>query len=120
MCDKFGSYTQELTFTRYHQTADDDIHVNLDGETADGEKAPSAKAEDGVLEIVQRSGGKNFLNQFALGKEGEVTLYVPDSLKGIVTIENGSGDLEIDSLVVSEFTLENSSGYVKLNHFHCC
>ncbi len=95
---------------------DDDVHVSLDGGTANGGKAPSAEMEDGVLDIVQESGRGSFISQFALGREGEVALYVPDGLEGMVTIENGSGDMEIDSLAVPKFALDNSSGYVKLNN----
>ena len=34
-------------------SADDDIHVSLDGGTAKGAKAPSVDMQDGVLDIVQ-------------------------------------------------------------------
>lgn len=97
-------------------STDEDIHVHLDGGTAEGGKAPSIEIKDGVLNIVQTRGGENFADQFALGREGEAVVYVPDGLEGVLAIRNGSGDMEIDSLVVSKLTLDNSSGYIKLNH----
>lgn len=97
-------------------SADDDIHVSLDGGTAKGVKAPSVDMQDGVLDIVQTESEDTVLGQFSLGKEGEVTVYVPDTLEGTVTIKNGSGDMEIDSLVASKLTIDNSSGYIEMNN----
>lgn len=97
-------------------SADDDVHVSLDGGTAKGAKEPSVDMRDGVLDIVQAESEDTVLSQFSLGKEGEVTVYVPDTLEGTVTIKNGSGDMEIDSLVVSKLTLDNSSGYIEMNN----
>lgn len=97
-------------------SADDDIHVSLDGGTAKGAKAPSVDMQDGVLDIVQAENEDTVLSQFSLGKEGEVTVYVPDTLEGTVTVKNGSGDMEIDSLVASKLTLDNSSGYIEMNN----
>lgn len=97
-------------------SADDDVHVSLDGGTAKGAKAPSVDMQDGVLDIVQTESEDTVLGQFSLGKEGEVTVYVPDTLEGTVTIKNGSGDMEIDSLVASKLTIDNSSGYIEMNN----
>lgn len=97
-------------------SADDDVHVSLDGGTAKGAKTPPAEIQDGVLDIVQTQSEDTVLSQFSLGKEGEVTVYVPDTLEGTVTIKNGSGDMEIDSLVASKLTLDNSSGYIEMNN----
>lgn len=97
-------------------SADDDVHVSLDGGIAKGAKAPSVDIQDGVLDIVQTEGEETIGSQFSLGKEGEVTVYVPDTLEGTVIIKNGSGDMEIDSLVASKLTLDNSSGYIEMNN----
>lgn len=95
---------------------DEDVHVSLDGGTEKGAKAPMIDVQDGVLDIVQTDSEENAVSQFSLGKEGEVTVYIPDALKGAVTIKNGSGDMEIDSLVASKITIDNSSGYAELNN----
>lgn len=97
-------------------SSDEDVHVSLDGGTERGAKAPMIDVQDGVLDIVQTDSEKNAVSQFSLGKEGEVTVYIPDALKGAVTIKNGSGDMEIDSLVASKITIDNSSGYAELNN----
>lgn len=97
-------------------SSDEDVHVSLDGGTEKGAKAPMVDVQDGVLDIVQMDGEENAVSQFSLGKEGEVTVYIPNALKGAVTIKNGSGDMEIDSLVASKITIDNSSGYAELNH----
>lgn len=68
-------------------SADDDVHVTLDGGAAKGAKAPSAEIQDSVLNIVQAESEDTVLSQFSLGKEGEVTVYVPDTLEGTVTIK---------------------------------
>ena len=57
-------------------SADDDVHVTLDGGAAKGAKAPSAEIQDSVLNIVQAESEDAVLSQFSLGKEGEVTVYV--------------------------------------------
>ena len=97
-------------------STDDNFHVSLDGGTAKESKTPSADIQNGVLDIVQTDSKESTVNQFSLGKEGEVTVYIPDTLKETVTIKNGSGDMEIDSLVVSKLTIDNSSGYADLNN----
>ena len=97
-------------------SSDEDVHVSLDGGTERGAKAPMIDVQDGVLDIVQTDSEENAVSQFSLGKEGEVTVYIPDALKGAVTIKNGSGDMEIDSLVASKITIDNSSGYAELNN----
>lgn len=97
-------------------SADDDVHVTLDGGAAKGAKAPSAEIQDSVLNIVQAESEDTVLSQFSLGKEGEVTVYVPDTLEGTVTIKNGSVDMEIDSLIASKLTIDNSSGYIEMNN----
>lgn len=48
-----------------------------------------------VCWILCRQGEETIGSQFSLGKEGEVTVYVSDALKGTVTIKNGSGDIGI-------------------------
>lgn len=97
-------------------SSDEDVHVSLDGGTEKGAKAPMVDVQDGVLDIVQTDGERSAVGQFSLGKEGEVTVYIPDTLKGTVTIKNGSGDMEIDSLVGSKLAIDNDSGYAELNH----
>ncbi len=69
-----------------------------------------------MLDIVQTEGGKTIGSRFSLGKEGEVTVYVPDTLEETITIKNGSGDMEIDSLVAFKLTLDNSSSYIEMNN----
>lgn len=97
-------------------SSDEDVHVSLDGGTEKGAKAPMADVQDGVLDIVQTDSEESAVGQFSFGKEGEVTVYVPDTIKGAITIKNGSGDMKIDSLVVSKLAIDNSSGYAELNH----
>ena len=97
-------------------SSDEGVHVRLDGGTTKEAKTPSVEVQDGMLDIVQTDSEKSAVGQFSLGKEGEVTVYVPDTLKGAITIKNGSGDMEIDSLVASKLAIDNSSGYAELNN----
>ena len=69
-----------------------------------------------MLDIMQIDGEGSAVGRFSLGKEGEVIVYIPVALKGAVTIKNGSGDMEIDSLVASKLAIDNDSGYAELNH----
>lgn len=97
-------------------STDDDVHVSLEGEIAKGGKVPVADVQDGVLDIIQTESEESTVSQFSFGKEGEVTVYIPDTLEGAVTIQNGSGDMEIDNLVISKLAIDNDSGYSELNH----
>lgn len=97
-------------------SADDDFHVSLDGGTEKGAKAPMIDVQDGVLDIVQTDSEENAVSQFSLGKEGEVTVYIPDALKGSVTIKNGSGDVKLSNGNITDFQIDTSSGYVTLKN----
>lgn len=97
-------------------SSDEDVHISLDGGTEKGAKAPSVEVQDGMLDIMQIDGEGSAVGRFSLGKEGEVIVYIPVALKGAVTIKNGSGDMEIDSLVASKLAIDNDSGYVTLKN----
>ena len=49
-------------------SADDDVHVSLDGGTAKGAKEPSVDMRDGVLDIVQAESEDTVLSQFYSGQ----------------------------------------------------
>ena len=97
-------------------SSDEDVHISLDGGTEKGAKTPSVEVQDGMLDIMQIDGEGSAVGRFSLGKEGEVIVYIPVALKGAVTIKNGSGDMDIDSLVASKLAIDNDSGYAELNH----
>lgn len=93
-------------------STDEEVRISLDGKST---KKPRVGMQDGVLNISIDGQNGDGVSQFAMGKEGELTVYIPGGLDVPVTVKNDSGDMKIDSLSVSGFMLDNSSGYVELN-----
>ncbi|MFR8981212.1 DUF4097 family beta strand repeat-containing protein [Catenibacterium sp.] len=61
------------------------------------------------------SSSKNIATQFSFGKAGKITLYIPKNTVLPLDINNGSGDMEIEAVNLSDFTMENDSGYVSMS-----
>ena len=47
--------------------------------------------------------------------KGQITIYLPSECNIPLTLENGMGDIEIDSISTQEFSLNNSSGYATIS-----
>lgn len=95
-------------------SADENIHIRFDGNSSAEEK-PSSSLQSGILSVIQQSNNEGFLDQIALGKKGQITIYLPSECNIPLTLENGMGDIEIDGISTKEIFLNNSSGYATIS-----
>lgn len=97
-------------------SSDDKIHVSYDGKIEDGVSNIQILQNESQLVIQQdTTSSKNIATQFSFGKAGKITLYIPKNTVLPLDINNGSGDMEIEAVNLSDFTMENDSGYVSMS-----
>ena len=97
-------------------SSDDKIHVSYDGKIEDGVSNIQILQNESQLVIQQdTTSSKNIATQFSFGKAGKITLYIPKDTVLSLDINNGSGDMEIEAINLSDFTMENDSGYVSMS-----
>lgn len=94
---------------------DDKIHVNYKGK-AENSSDVQIEQKDKTLMIQQDDGSeKNVAEQFSFGEAGKITLHVPKNAKILWEVNNGSGDVELETVVSSDFSLNNDSGYIVMS-----
>lgn len=99
-------------------SSDEKIHVSFGGSVLKSEDKPESNLKDGVLNIFQKDADDEKLqDQIALGKKGQITLYLPSEYTIPISISNGIGDIEVSSIAVTEFKLDNDAGYVTFLDF---
>ena len=96
-------------------SADENIHIHFDGSISNGEEKPSTSLQNGILSVTQQGNSEGLQDQISLGKKGQITIYLPSECNIPLTLENGMGDIEIDSISTQEFSLNNSSGYATIS-----
>lgn len=97
-------------------SSDEKVHISFDGSISDDDVKPTASLQNGVLAIVQKS-DEDTQDQLALGKKGQLTLYLPTDFMIPIVINNGIGDIEADSISATKLQLLNNAGYVTLSNF---
>lgn len=97
-------------------SSDEQVHISFDGSISDDDVKPTASLQNNVLTIAQKS-DEDIENQLALGKKGQLTLYLPTDFTIPIVINNGIGDIEADSISATKLQLVNSAGYVTLSNF---
>lgn len=97
-------------------SSDEQVHISFDGSISDDDVKPTASLKNSVLAIAQKS-DEDIENQLALGKKGQLTLYLPTDCIIPIVINNGIGDIEADSISATKLQLVNSAGYVTLSNF---
>jgi len=96
-------------------SADENIHIRFDGSSSDEEEKPSASLQNGILSVIQQGNNKGLQDKIALGKKGQITIYLPSECNIPLTLENGMGDIEIDGISTKKIFLNNSSGYATIS-----
>ena len=97
-------------------SSDEKVHISFDGSVSDKANQPTATLQDGFLLVAQKSSDEKLQSQIALGKKGQITIYLPSSYDGSLEINNEMGDIEADSISATDFQLVNNAGYVTLSH----
>lgn len=97
-------------------SSDENIRVSLDGSISDTDSKPAATLQNGFLTVVQKINGEGLQDQIALGKKGQITIYFPSDCTLPLKINNGIGDIEVDSISATDFYLANKAGYVLFSH----
>lgn len=93
-------------------SSDDKIHVDYKGKVERNSDVQIAQ-KDNTLMIQQDDGSeKNVAEQFSFGEAGKITLYIPQNAKVLWELNNGSGDVEMEAVAISDFSLNNDSGYI--------
>lgn len=95
---------------------DKNIRISFDGSVSDKDLEPATVMKDGILLVVQKSTDEEQKEKLALGKKGQVTLYVPSDCNIPIKINNGMGNVEIDSISSTELQLVNNAGYVTFSN----
>ena len=97
------------------ESTDDQIHVKC----TDKPKV-SVELSDDELSISQNdsSDRETFFGGLSFGKTGEIDIYIPESYGKSLKISNGSGELELKSLSLSEVNISNDSGYLTIENIN--
>lgn len=96
-------------------SSDDKIHVHYDGKVNENTDIQVSQ-DDNELIIQQNTiSSENIATQFSFGETGKITLYIPKDTVIPLDINNGSGDIEIEAVRFSDFTMENDSGYISMS-----
>lgn len=98
-------------------SSDENIRISLDGSVSDKDDKPTVSLQNGIVSIVQKSSNEELQNQIALGKKGEIILYLPSDCIIPVQINNEMGDIDIDGISATEFQLANNAGYATFSNF---
>jgi hypothetical protein len=84
-------------------SSDDKIHVDYKGK-AENSSDVQITQKDNTLMIQQDDGSeKNIAEQFSFGEAGKIALYVPKNTKILWEMNNGSGDVELETVASSDF-----------------
>lgn len=92
------------------------IRIDFDGSTSTKDTEPMTLLKNNILTVQQESSDDGLQEQIALGKKGQITVYIPSDCIIPININNGSGDIEADGVSTTNFQLINNSGYVTLSH----
>lgn len=97
-------------------SSDEKAHISFDGNVSDDDVKPTALLLDSILEIAQKN-DEEMQDQIALGKKGQITLYLPTDCTIPIAISNGIGDIEADSISTTNLQLLSNAGYVTFTNF---
>lgn len=97
-------------------SSDEDIHVSFDGSISSEQLKPTAELENGILTIRQSDAKERAKDQIALGKKGEIILYIPSECNLPIEIINSDGEIEVSSITSPRCTIVNASGYVAISN----
>ena len=106
------------------ELSDDELSISRnDSSDTDSEKdTPKVSIElsDQELLISQNdsSDRETFFGGLSFGKTGEIDIYIPESYGKSLKISNGSGELELKSLSLSEVNISNDSGYLTIENIN--
>ncbi|WP_310602136.1 DUF4097 family beta strand repeat-containing protein [Anaerosporobacter sp.] len=95
----------------FRASTDNKIHVKYAANNNN-----TVELQDTHLLISQKKTKKSFFDNFSFGKEGEIIIYIPTEYGNTLTLNNGSGDLSMDSLSLSSLDVNNKSGYLTLKN----
>lgn len=99
------------------ESTDSQIYVKY---TTSEKNTPKVSVElaDKKLVISQNdsSDSETLFGGLSFGKTGEIDVYIPESYEKSLNISNGSGELNLNSLSLSELNISNVSGYLTLEN----
>ena len=98
-------------------SSDEKIHISFDGSISNKDPKPTVTLQDGTLSVMQNSSDEGLVDQIALGKKGQINIYLPSNLVIPISMNNGIGDIEAGSISTTDFQLVNSAGYVTFADF---
>lgn len=95
------------------ESTDNLIHVKYT-ESNKHDSQVTVELSDNELIVSQHDSSDNgsILDGLSFGKTGEINLYIPESYSNPLNISNGSGELKLSSLSISELSISNDSGYI--------
>lgn len=99
------------------ESTDTQIHVKYTVSKKNNLKV-SVKLADEELIISQNdsSDSETLFGGLSFGKTGEINIYIPESYGKSLNISNGSGELDLNSLSLSELNISNDSGYITIKN----
>ena len=97
------------------ESTDDQIHVKYSDLKKNNPKVSVELSEEELI-ISQNdsSDSETLFGGLSFGKTGEINVYIPESYGRQLNISNGSGELELNSLSLSELNISNDSGYLTI------
>lgn len=96
-------------------SSDENIHVSMYGTISDKEAKPVTELQEETLNIQQSDAGEQAHDQLALGKKGEITVYLPTDFDIPIEVINRDGEVEVNGISTSRFAMINASGYVTIS-----
>lgn len=94
---------------------DSEVHVSYSGKIKE-KKDIQLSLDGSALTICQNDSSLNgFTDQFSFGKSGKFTLSLPENTDISLDIHNGSGNMTVKDIHISDFNVENDSGALTIS-----
>ncbi|MEY8423777.1 DUF4097 family beta strand repeat-containing protein [Lachnospiraceae bacterium 38-14] len=98
-------------------SASDDGEVHISSDKIKEEKDIQLSLDGTELTICQNdSSSKGLSDQFSFGKSGKFTLSLPENTDISLNIHNGSGNMTVQNIQLSDFNVENDSGALTISN----
>lgn len=92
-----------------------EVHVSYSGKIKE-KKDIQLSLDGSALTICQNDSSLNgFTDQFSFGKSGKFTLSLPENTDISLDIHNGSGNMTVKDIHLSDFNVENDSGALTIS-----
>lgn len=90
------------------------ITVTAKGKQKNKETEPVTVEQQGDKLVVKQTKESGVLSGISIGKNGKVTIEIPENRLKTIVVKSSDGDIELEKIAADKFAFSNGSGNLKL------